>query len=360
MLRVLRLDAMMRVAVVLIALSFPCITGAQVRQIRQFSFAPKQPTWSLLDLEGQFERQALAFTPQGDFLTLSPQRNGMWNLYRVRNWNSEKHTTDHLALSDYFSSRDQHNLENLTINIYLSSNGLYAICVGTSEWLKRVGGKAVGDAHTASIITVVDLATFKIANSIRVSTAEPFEFQSIELDSEGRILVTDTTFGTKRHGEFVRLEIPSLTPSEKCDYDMVDNQKGGSLLVPTTPTTCGPNLNSERLEDYFKKASSVPPRSPGFTCKDASAEYCPEPESLTPDGRFGMGIRTEGHDNILGSWVQTRATAILFSTKTHSEIGEIDMTHDPAYLKLAAVGGKDYLLSLKSGSVLTVYQLDEP
>jgi hypothetical protein len=73
-----------------------------------------------------------------------------------------------------------------------------------------------------------------------------------------------------------------------------------------------------------------------------------------------MGIRTEGHDNLLGSWVQTRATAILFSAKTHSEIGEIDMTHNSAYLKLATVSGKDYLLSLKSGSELTVYGLDDP
>jgi hypothetical protein len=193
-----------------------------------------------------------------------------------------------------------------------------------------------------------------------MSTAAPFEFQSIEMDGQGRILVIDTTFGENRHGEFVQLDLPSLTAGQKCDYDMLDNRKGENRLLPTTPSACEQDLNSEPLDQYFKKTSPIPPRSPGFSCRDTSAEYCPEPETFAPDGRFGMGMRTEGHDNLLGSWVQTRATAILFSARTHSEVGELDMTHNPAYLKLATVNGKDYVLSVKSGSELTVFQLEDP
>jgi hypothetical protein len=87
-----RAGTLTRLVVALATLSFSAL-GAQVRQIRQFTFAPKQPAWSLLDLEGQFEQEALALTPSGDLLTLSPQRNGIWNLYRVRNWSSEKPRT---------------------------------------------------------------------------------------------------------------------------------------------------------------------------------------------------------------------------------------------------------------------------
>ena len=355
----LRVGTIVRFIAVLAALSFSFL-GAQVRQIRQFTFAPKQPAWSLFDLEGQFARAALALTPSGDLLVLSPNRSGTWNLHRVRNWNLEKPSLDYLVLADYFSWRDQHNLENLTVNIYINHNGRYAICVGTSEWLKRVGGKAVGYAHTASIITVIDLTTFKIANSLRINTTPPFEYQSIEMDEQDRLVVTDTTFGMKRRGEFVQLDLPMLTPCLKCDYDMIDNPGGENRLIPTTPSACEKILNSEQFDGYFKKLSPLPPRSPGFVCKDSSAEYCPEPESFTPDGRFGIGVRTEGHDNFLGSWVQTRATAILFSAYTHSEIGELDMTHSAATLKLVSVNGTGYLLSIKFASELTVFQLEEP
>ncbi len=65
----------------------------------------------------------------------------------------------------------------------------------------------------------------------------------------------------------------------------------------------------------------------------------------------------EGHDDIFGGWVITRLTAVLFSAKTHTEIGEIDMRHNPPYTELTTVKGRDYLLWLKNGAELTVYQL---
>jgi hypothetical protein len=43
--------------------------------------------------------------------------------------------------------------------------------------------------------------------------------------------------------------------------------------------------------------------------------------------------------------------------KTHTEVGELDLTHSSPYIKLAAVAGKDFLVSVEAGSKLTVYQL---
>jgi hypothetical protein len=294
----------------------------------------------------------------GDFLVFSANRNGLWNLFRIRNWDSESTATDNLQLPGYFSSKDDHDLEDLWVHLYITPDGGHAVCVATAEWLKRVGGKAVGKARTTSIITVIDLPTFKIVNGARTSAADPYEFQSVEMDSDGRMLVISHTFGAKAHGELVQLDIPSLHASNKCEYGFADAQQAHP--VPITAESCERDLRSQSLEEYLKSASPNPPRSPGFTCNDASIEYCPEPESFTRDKRFGLGLLTQGHDGFFGSWVETRATAIIFSAKSHTEIGEIDLTRQPARLNLATAGDRDYLLALRAGSQLTVYQLIDP
>jgi hypothetical protein len=330
---------------------------AQLRQLSQISFGPKQPTWTLLDLDGKFEQQALALTSTGDLLTLSPRRNGVWELFRVRGWSHEKPAVDHLQLPGYFSSHDQHDLENLEVNIYVTPDGSFAVCVGTAEWMKRVNGWRAGNARTVSSITVIDLASFNVARSTQMKTVDPFEFQSVEIDAAGRIVVSRSSFVNKSRKELVNLDVPSLRPSEKCAFSLTYDDKNRAQYTPITMDECNRVLHSMSLEDYLKVSPPNASKSSGFTCNDSKAEYCPQPDSFTPDMRFGLGMRTEGHDNLLGSWVQTRATAILFSTERHAEIGEIDMTRNPAYLRLTAVDGQDYLLSIRAGSELTVYQL---
>src|SRR6202012_4283706 len=106
-----------------------------------------------------------ALTSTGDLLTLSPRRNGAWELFRVRAWSHEKPAVDHLHLPRHFSSRDQRDLENLEVNIYVTPDGSFAVCVGTAEWMKRVRGWRAGNARTVSFITVIDLASFNVAPS---------------------------------------------------------------------------------------------------------------------------------------------------------------------------------------------------
>lgn len=330
---------------------------AQLRQVSRISFGPKQPTWTLLDLDGKFEQQALALTSTGDLLILSARRSGVWELYRVRDWNHEKPDTDHLQLPGYFSSRDQHDLESLEVNIYVTRDDAFAVCVGTAEWMKRVHGWRAGNARTVSSITVIDLAGFNVVRSIQMKTVDPFEFQSIEMDAEGRIVVSRSSFVDRSRHELVNLDIPSLRQSQKCAYSVSYDDKYRAKFTLITTEECNRILHSMSLEDYLEVFRPNASKSSGFTCKDSKAGYCPQPDSFTPDRRFGLGMRTEGHDNLLGNWVQTRATAILFSADRHKEIGEIDMTHSPRHLRLAAVDGQDYLLSIRAGSELTVYQL---
>lgn len=41
---------------------------------------------------------------------------------------------DHLQLTDYFSSHDQHDLEDMEVKVYISPDGMNAVCVGSASW----------------------------------------------------------------------------------------------------------------------------------------------------------------------------------------------------------------------------------
>jgi hypothetical protein len=338
-------------------------TAAAIREVGKVSLGARRSSWTLFDLSGYFEQQAMAVTPDGDLLSLSTQRDGNWRLYRVRGWYGRKPIVDHLILPGFFSSRDRHNLETLEVNLFATHDGSYAVCVGSAEWLKRVDGRAVGHARSDNMITVVDLSSFKIVNSRRTKGLDLFEFQGVEMDRRGRILIdssADWDWRSKkpRLAAFIPLEVPSLRPDARCTYELLPGKPGEpEHPVPITTEACTTDLGSESLGDYLKGSSFNPVAARQLTCADTKAEYCPQPNRFTPDRRFGLGIRTEGHDSLFGGWVQTRATGVVFSTRGGVEIGELDLTHHDPTVALASINGHDYLLVLRSGAELTVYQL---
>jgi len=60
---------------------------------------------------------------------------------------------------------------------------------------------------------------FKAVNTARPQTADPFEFQSVEMDDEGHIAIERSPFAYRASGEFTQLDVPSLLPGAKCTYD---------------------------------------------------------------------------------------------------------------------------------------------
>jgi hypothetical protein len=180
------------------------------------------------------------------------------------------------------------------------------------------------------------------------------------MDAEGRIRVSSDSGATKEQerGEFVQLDIPSLHSGPKCIYGISYDHSARGIPEAITVNECAQDLHSTSLDEYNKSfIKQFPAISSGYVCKATKAEHCPQTLDFTPDKQFGIGMDEEGHDDIIGGWVMTRLTAVLFSARTHTEIGEIDMSHNPPYIKLTTVKGKDYLLWLKNGAELTVYQL---
>jgi hypothetical protein len=162
--------------------------------------------------------------------------------------------------------------------------------------MMRVHGRRAGNARTVSSITVIDLASFNVARSSQTKTVDPFEFQSVEMDAAGRIVLSRSSFVDKSRKELVNLDVPSLRPSEKCAFSLTYDDKNRAQYTPITMEECDRVLHFMSLDDYLKVSRPNPSKSSGFTCNDSKAEYCPQPDSFTPDMRFGLGMRTEGHD----------------------------------------------------------------
>jgi len=329
-----------------------------VRLLRRVSLGPAQHR-SVFDFWRSIDRNAIALTPGGDVLVFSARRNGNWELYRARKWNTERASVERLTLDGFFATKDQRDLDELTIHLFVTKDGAYAVCVGDAWWLKRVHGNAVGNSRADNIVAVVDLATLKIAHRIRTKDLHLFdEFQEVRLDANGRILVIGSPLGHSQRGAFVQLAIPSLIPGAKCEYNSVPDKTAKTHAVATTEESCQTALGSVSLENYLATDRLIITRDPPFRCTDAAAAYCPQPYEFTSDQRFGLGLRTEGHDAFFGGWVETRAVAVIFSTKTRSEIGELDLdkNRDTGPL-LENVGERIYLLVLRNSTELGVYEI---
>lgn len=334
-------------------------SNAEIGIVRQITFAPKQPQWRFGNISSKFGIQAHALTASGDFLYFSPRSNGVWELYRIRDWSKDKPIIDHLQLPGYFSSQDAHDLDELDAQIFVTPDGSFAVCAGSARWQKRSHGRAVGDAKSDNIISVIDLATFKAVNLTHTTDFNLLAYQEVGMDAEGRVTISSDSGATKEQerGEFVQLDIPSLHRGPKCIYSVSYSHSARGIPAAITVNECAQDLHSTSLDEYNKSfIKQFPAISSGYVCKATKAEHCPQTLYFTPDQQFGIGMDEEGHDDIFG-WVMTRLTAVLFSARTHTEIGEIDMTHNPPYTELTTLKGEDYLLWLKNGAELTVYQL---
>lgn len=348
-----------RAVIVSLSISLVPLGAAQLHRINTVSIGPHRRSWSLLDLSGFFEQQVMAVTRSGDLLIFSANPNGRWELQRVRGWDKTKVQLQHLDLPGYFSISERHNLEALAANLFITPDGKYAVCVASAEWLKRIHGKAVGRSTTDNMITVADLHSFKIANEGRTKEFNLYGAQGVTMDNNGRLVIDSLAPWPEHRGAFIPLKIPSLEAEARCEYRSLLVKPGEpEHLAAVTSDSCSKDLKSTSVEEYLRPTR--PEFQHKFTCQDTHAEYCPEPTSFTPDRRFGFGVRTEGHDNFLGSWVETSATAVAFSMHTHTEIGEIDLMHGNPNLLLTSVGAHDYLLVLRHGSELTVYALMDP
>ena len=329
------------------------LSYAQVAKVKDFDLDPHRDRRVLFDM---------AVTPTKEVLSLVAKDTGEWELYRAANWLDQKPTIEKLPLPGFFSKRDSKRdgkpIETMRAQVFATRDGKYAICVGSAEWLKRVSGWAVGHATSDDVISVVDLSTFKIVATAQTESFELLEFHGVVLDDDGFVRVESSSSGLK-HGAFVRLSIPSLEAGPKCAYDWIEDSPGKRYPQPTTDEECHEILKTRALGDYLHEGQVLSAQNVKV-CVNNNSEFCHIPGELTADGKFGVGHRSDGHDNFFGSWVTTSNSYVIFSASRGIDIGEIkEPTNDSFHSSLASVRGQDYLLVLQSGTHLMVYELQD-
>jgi hypothetical protein len=191
---------------------------AQMVPIRTLSLGPNRPAFTLFDLEGKFQQQALELTPSGDLVVFNPMRNGLWELVRVHGWDKPQPVVSRIELPGYFSFTDSNDLDDLQASVYVTPDGKDAICVAEAMWLKRKAGQPVGKPRGDSMVTVVELSTFTPVNSEHFKTSDSNPFQSVNMDRNGRPILMSSSFGEHKHGEFAVLDLPSLHTGDTCQY----------------------------------------------------------------------------------------------------------------------------------------------
>jgi hypothetical protein len=336
------------IAVAVAALVIPSF--GQVVKVRDFNLSAPRDRMALF---------GIAITPSGDVLSFIAKNRGEWQLYRVRNWYDGTPLEDRLLLPGYFSKEDRTDLENLTAQVFVTADGAYAVCSSSAEWLKRVRGRAVGRARSDDVISVVDLATFKVVSSTRTRALGLLEYHEVKLDHHGHVLVDSLSQDKPMHSVFIQLDIPSLVAGTKCGYHWVEDSPSRQHPEPITESECRESLKSMTLEQYLREGR-FPSAQKSSACENNSAEFCRIPGEFTADGKFGVGDRSDGHDNFLGSWVTTSYSYVIFSASKRVDVGEIkEPTNDSLRRALVPLNGRDYLIVVQGGTHLNVYELRE-
>ena len=332
--------------VVLVALVLP--SAAEVVKVRDFNLSAPRDRNVLFDM---------ALTPSGDVLSFIAKNTGEWQLYRVRNWLDSRPLEDKLFLAGFFSKKDRPDTDGPTARVFVTADGAYAVCIGSAEWTKWVRGRAAG-VRSDDVISVVDLTTFKAVAATRTRAFGLFEIHDVRLDREGHVLVETLSFDGPKRGAFVQLALPSLTPGPRCSYDWIRDPPIGEHPQPSSENECRQLLKSMTLQQYLDKGlPSFASNTHG--CEGNHAEFCHlYTADFTADGKFGVAVHTEGHDTLFGGWAETQFSYVIFSTAKLADIGEIkEPTNDAVEKALTSIGGHDYLLVLRGGRHLDVFEL---
>src|SRR5215469_15188671 len=234
----------------------------------------------------------LGFDPIWRLLAFSARRNGIWQLTRVRRWNSATPVIEHLELPGYFSSKDDHDLETLELKLFLTPDGRYGACAADAWWNKRVDGKSVGKSRTEIRISSIDLENFRVAGRATTAALSLFEFQGVFMRTDGQ-LVVESSSPQLKEGAFIPIDMPGLGVGPKCLYRNVSGPNNELHPIPIGGDTCLQSTHNIALEEYLTEPNFPLPFRDKFICTSKDLEYCPQPDRFSPDANIGLGIMTE-------------------------------------------------------------------
>jgi hypothetical protein len=194
------------VALALIALSAHC--HAEVTLVREYFLKPPRDKRILF---------AMAVTPGQDILSFIASDENRWRLARVYRWLDKQPIEESLAVPG-LGRGDGEVWAGLSSTLLLSPDGKFAVCIAS-------GAHRAAAYERQELVSVVDLAQFKVVVTVRPSTLPQLvgTYRSFDLDRGGHLVVNAVT-SSRSDGRFhyrhqlAMLALPGLDVVDGCEY----------------------------------------------------------------------------------------------------------------------------------------------
>jgi hypothetical protein len=305
----------------------------------------------------------MAVTPEQDVLSFIADKEGKWRLSRVRRW-LDKEPQERTISVDGLSLGDRNDWSGRwSAKLLVTPDGKFALCV-TSGYRRRP------DPGDDEIVSVIDLAEFKVATSIHASKLPDLSgaYRLYHLDSGGHLLVESKTPFPRHPGDditasggqvkLVVLTIPSLEVADRCRYSewtrtgapvRRDDERGCASLLGGVG---GFASLSELLSSFVDTDEARTNRRPNPLCSAfLYGSY------ISRDGRFEREICQQSHRGFWGNVVVTKSVENILSVKTGGQVGSVSEPIDSVDSRFASMGGHEYLLLMEGGTRLVVYEI---
>lgn len=353
-------------------------------------------------------------TADNRLLIYEANTNGEWPLLRISDWWKKQSSTTELKTIGW-SSREGKDLQTLDANLQVSSGGTYAVTFAAASWHRPLGDSA---PNHETIMTVVDLAQWKVSASIRAAELG-FDSLYAERVLDNQILLEGHRRGTPSSIEqYLLVSLVDLRPDSNCSVELPEatqQESGADIQKPIVGQDgdCSQILRASgttSLEDVNKLIQTGAGSAPGelshlsrledstllhggdgdwYSLDSAHSELaiwtpqgaqkihrqsgtllCENQKVIGPAWICGCSIVGESngrlltyclteHDNFWGSQVWLKQWLSVFDSTDLSEIGFITMSHrnEQTEEAIATIEGHTYVATVALGEKLTVYEI---
>jgi len=221
---------------------------------------------------------SIKVAPDHSLLVFDPDKNGKWPLVRVRNWWTDKPTSEVLHVPGW-SSPDAKNLERLNTGLQITPDGQYAVTFADAVWkgspsetsVDKSTPKGIVSHKPDTIITLIDLEKWQIVGSVHSASLQADEVEDRRILSNGWLALTwiDSEFSRKtatlahRYG---LVSLPNLRPGPACTKEDASGtaeevRKNAEALSARNDAACAQVLEASGMDSMRDLASRVSSRS---------------------------------------------------------------------------------------------------
>lgn len=211
-------------------------------------------------------------------VAFEPNKNGKWPLVRVRNWWTNKPTSEVLNIPGW-SSADAKNLERLNTGLQITPDGHYAVTFADAVWkgspsetsLDKSTPKGIVSHKPDTIITLIDLEKWQIVGSVHSASLQADEVEDRRILSNSWLALTwiDSESSRKtatldhRYG---LVSLPNLRPGPACTKEGASGtteevRNNAEALSTRNDAACAKVLKASGIDSMRALASRVSSRS---------------------------------------------------------------------------------------------------